>query len=168
MASRSVTARWLLALTLVITGTCLRTAAKAASAAVLKVDETTEIDSIGNATVHSTMTAPTVVYTAMKTNTPNVALMFRKFGVGEDGKSWKMPMQNSTTSKIAWRSRTSSEDLPASNRATAGWCRWTKTPRLEMLESHDRSAIFQGTINSSGIIVNAHRTRRPAREEAVI
>ena len=154
MASRSVTARWLLALTLVITGTCLRAAAKAESAAVLKVDETTEIDSIGNATVHSTMTAPTVVYTAMKTNTPNVALMLRKFGVG---RGWEV-LENADAKFNDVKNRVEiTYNVRGFARVEQG-NRWMvpvdKDASLEMLESHDRSAIFQGTINSSGIIVN--------------
>jgi len=154
MASRSVTARWLLALTLVITGTCLRAAAKAESAAVLKVDETTEIDSIGNATVHSTVTAPTVVYTAMKTNTPNVALMLRKFGVG---RGWEV-LENADAKFNDVKNRVEiTYNVRGFARVEQG-NRWMvpvdKDASLELLESHDRSAIFQGTINSSGIIVN--------------
>ena len=83
MSSRMFQARFVFALALTIVGMSLRpSTANAESAAVLKVDETTEIDAAGNATVRSTIAAPTVVYTNIKTNTPNVALLLRKFGVG--------------------------------------------------------------------------------------
>ncbi len=155
MALKSLKTRLLLALALVITATCARPAlVKAEGAALIKVDELTEIDARGNASVHSTVTVPTVVYTAMKNNTPNVAILLRKLGVG---RGWSA-LENADAKFNDVKNRLEiTYQVRGFARVDQGK-RWSivvdKDASLELLESHDRSAIFQGTINSAGSIIN--------------
>jgi hypothetical protein len=155
MARKSLKARLLLLFALVITATCARPAAvKAEGAALLKVDELTEIDGRGNATAHMTVTAPTAVYTTMKGNTPNVALLLRRLGVG---RGWSA-LENADAKFNDVKNRLEiTYQVRGFARVEQGK-RWSiavdKDASLELLEAHDRSAIFQGTVNSAGSIVN--------------
>jgi hypothetical protein len=155
MIVRSTKARFSLAVLITVMGTSLRPAvATAQSAAVLKVDETTEIDAIGNATVRSTVTAPTVTYTAMKTKTPNVALLLRQFGVG---RGWAA-VENADAKFNDVKSRIEIVYTVRGFARVEQGSRWSiaveKDAGLELLEAHDRSAIFQGTVSAQSGIVN--------------
>ncbi|HEV8069897.1 MAG TPA: hypothetical protein VGP76_19305 [Planctomycetaceae bacterium] len=155
MALRPAQSRLLVAFALMLTGTCVRPAAVwADGAAVLKVDETTEIDAVGNANVRSTVNAPTVVYTTLKNNTPNVALLLRKFGVG---RGWAI-VENADAKFNDVKSRIEiTYSVRGFARVEQG-NRWSipvsKEAALELLEAHDRTAIFQGTINSASGVLN--------------
>ena len=129
MSIRSVKARLLVAFALTLIGSCVRPSpANAESAAILKVDETTEIDAMGNATVKSMISAPTVVYTNIKTTNPNVNLLLRKFGIG---RGWAV-LENADAKFNDVKNRVeityACADSPASNRASAGVSRWQKKP----------------------------------------
>ena len=155
MIVRSTQARLWFAVLMTVLGTSLRPGvATAQSAAVLKVDETTEIDAIGNANVHSTITAPTVTYTALKTKTPNVALLLRQFGVG---RGWAA-VENADAKFNDVKSRIEIAYTVRGFARIEQGTRWSiaveKDAALELLEAHDRSAIFQGTVSSQAGAIN--------------
>jgi hypothetical protein len=155
MSFRHLKVRWLLAFALTLTGICNRpSVATAEGAAVLKIDETTEVDATGNAKVNMIISAPTAMYTAFKANTPNMGLLLRKIGVGRgwtvlenvDGKFNDVKNRVEITYSVRGFARVEQGR------------RWSvavsKDAGLELLESHDRTAIFQGTVNSPSGVVN--------------
>ena len=48
----------------------------------LKIKRTIKLDSVGNADIRLSLTAPTNIYTTLKTKTPNIAVLLRKLGAG--------------------------------------------------------------------------------------
>ena len=48
----------------------------------LKIRRTIKLDAVGNADIRLTLTAPTNVYTTLKSRTPNIAILLRKLGAG--------------------------------------------------------------------------------------
>ncbi|HET6326871.1 MAG TPA: hypothetical protein VFG04_19490 [Planctomycetaceae bacterium] len=155
MSIRSVKARLLVAFALTLIGSCVRpTPANAESAAILKVDETTEIDAMGNATVKSMISAPTVVYTNIKTTNPNVNLLLRKFGIG---RGWAV-LENADAKFNDVKNRVEISYVVRGFARVEQGKRWSiavaKEAALDLLEAHDRTAIFQGTVNSQAGVVN--------------
>jgi hypothetical protein len=155
MSVRRMKTRLLVAFALTVLGTCVRPGtAHAESAAVLKVDETTDVDAIGNATVRSMISAPTAVYTNIKTNTPNVALLLRKFGVG---RGWAV-LENADAKFNDVKNRVEITYTVRGFARVEQGKRWSiavsKDAALELLEAHDQTAIFQGTVNSPAGVVN--------------
>src|SRR5579862_8287000 len=145
-----------MAVSLTMVGAAARPlAALADDAAVVKVVEVTEIDNVGNAAVKSTISVPTAVYTALKVNTPNVALLLRKFGIG---RGWAV-LENVDAKFNDVNNRIEiSYAVRAFARNEQGH-RWTvpieKAAALELVDIHDRTAIYQGVVSSSGGPVNA-------------
>jgi hypothetical protein len=56
--------------------------ARAQEQATLKIKRTIKLDSVGNADIRLSLTAPTNFYTTLKTKTPNIAVLLRKLGAG--------------------------------------------------------------------------------------
>jgi hypothetical protein len=48
----------------------------------IKIKRTVQLDAVGNADVHLQMTAPTNVYTTIKSKNPNISVLLRKLGAG--------------------------------------------------------------------------------------
>jgi hypothetical protein len=48
----------------------------------LKIKRTIKVDKVGNAQIRLQLTAPTNLYTTIKTKTPNIAVLLRKLGAG--------------------------------------------------------------------------------------
>ena len=49
-----------------------------------KIKRTIKLDSVGNADIRLQVAAPTNLYTAIKTKTPNIAVLLRKLGAGRE------------------------------------------------------------------------------------
>ncbi len=166
MARKSLKARLLLAFALVLTVTCVRPATvKAEGAALLKVDEMTEIDGRGNATAHMTVTAPTAVYTTMKSNTPNVALLLRRLGVG---RGWSA-LENADAKFNDVKNRLEiTYQVRGFARVEQGK-RWSvgvdKDASLELLEAHRSLGHLPGDGQLGGQRDQRHRTHPIARRE---
>jgi len=56
--------------------------ARAQEPTKLKIKRTIKLDSVGNADMRLSLTAPTNFYTTLKTKTPNIAILLRKLGAG--------------------------------------------------------------------------------------
>ena len=67
---------------LVFLTTTLTSGVRAEEPSTLKIKRTIKLDAVGNADIRLTLTAPTNVYTTLKTKTPNVAVLLRKLGAG--------------------------------------------------------------------------------------
>ncbi len=55
-----------------------------ADEAAFKIKRTIRLDSVGNADIRLQVAAPTNLYTAIKTKTPNIAVLLRKLGAGRE------------------------------------------------------------------------------------
>lgn len=67
---------------LVVSTSVLAGGARAQESSTLKIKRTIKLDPVGNADIQLTVTAPTNIYTTLKSKTPNVAVLLRKLGAG--------------------------------------------------------------------------------------
>jgi hypothetical protein len=131
--------------------------------AALKIKRTIKLDSVGNADIRLTVSAPTNLYTSIKTKTPNIAVLLRKLGAGRE---WAL-LENVDGS---FNDMQSSIDIHFTQRGLARVERgneWSipfvsgSTP--ELVDIHDSTAIYQEAATSPlGLATMIIRVECPA------
>jgi hypothetical protein len=87
MSRRTTTRRTLnlfAALAVLVCASAIAASRAFADEAALKIKRTVKLDAVGNAEIRLQVTAPTNLYTAIKSKTPNVAVLLRKLGAGRE------------------------------------------------------------------------------------
>jgi hypothetical protein len=142
---------------------CTITTRAHAGEVTLKVKRTFKLDSVGNADVRMQVSAPTNVYTLIKTRTPNIAVLMRKLGAG---RAWSVlehvdgsynDMQNTidihyTQRGVARVEHGNKWSLPCG-----------PDEPLELVDVHDTTAIFEEAANTQlGLATMIVRVECPA------
>jgi hypothetical protein len=114
----------------------------------LKIRRTIKLDAVGNADIRLTLTAPTNVYTSLKTKTPNIAVLLRKLGAG---RHWAFLENIDGT----FNDMQSTVDIRYTQRGLARvehGHRWSipfePGAALELIDIHDTTALYEE--NSTG------------------
>jgi len=166
MSHRTTTRRLLklsAALAVIACATAIVTAQAVAEEVALKIKRTVKLDAVGNAEIRLQVTAPTNLYTAIKSKTPNVAVLLRKLGAGRE---WAL-LENVDGS---FNDMQSTIDIHFTQRGLARIERgsqWSipfqpgSTP--ELVDLHDSTAIYQEAASSPlGLCTMIIRVECPA------
>jgi hypothetical protein len=151
------------ALTVLACASVIATTRAVADEAALKIKRTVKVDAVGNAEIRLQVTAPTNLYTAIKSKTPNVAVLLRKLGAGRE---WAL-LENVDGS---FNDMQSTIDIHFTQRGLARIERgsqWSipfqpgSTP--ELVDLHDSTAIYQEAASSPlGLCTMIIRVECPA------
>jgi hypothetical protein len=123
----------------------------------LKIRRTIKLDAVGNADIRLTLTAPTNVYTTLKTKTPNIAVLLRKLGMG---RHWAL-LENIDG---AFNDIQSTVDIHYTQRGLARvehGSRWSipfePGAALDLIDIHDTTALYEqnttGPLGLTNLIV---------------
>lgn len=132
-------------LTVVVCLTSNPRAVDAQETPILKLSQTVELDEVGNADMRLDLTLPTNLYTVLKANTPNVAVLLRQLGAG---RNWGVVEDVtgefddfSSTVKIRFRQR----GMARMAEGDAWTVRFEKGAQLDLVDIHDNVAILNQT-----------------------
>jgi hypothetical protein len=128
-----------------------------------KIKRTVKLDAVGNADIRLQMTAPTNLYTTIKTKTPNISVLLRKLGAG---RHWVV------TEKIdgSFNDMQSTIDIHYTQRGLARIERgnqWSipfePGATADLVDIHDTTAIYQeATTSQLGLATMIIRVECPA------